>query len=52
MGRYIEMSIYRFRYRYIVSYRIGVKNIDFSIYRDIFYGLIIAINTSTFAPNV
>jgi len=29
MNRHIEISIYRFRYRYIVSYRIVKKDIDF-----------------------
>jgi hypothetical protein len=29
MSRYIELSIYRVRYRYIVSYRYRRKNIDF-----------------------
>jgi len=29
MTRYIEISIYRFRYRYIVSYRIVEKDIEF-----------------------
>ena len=29
LGRYIEISIYRVRYRYIVSYRYRPENIDF-----------------------
>jgi len=51
MTRYIEISIYRFRYRYIVSYRRKRSTFsihsDISIYRDIF-GIIIGLNTFAF----